>query len=168
MDLTRSSLNELRNSGNLLQSGYWGRFKSRYDWKALAFRFEATGGRGQLLVLYRRIDGNAGMAYVPNGPGLSLAADEHGPFLERLSKALRSELPRDCVFVRYDLKWKTPYADETDSDRIEDIRPEPRVRELRMNFARASGTCGRPRPTSSLRTPSSWISTGPTTRSSRA
>ncbi|HUW42094.1 MAG TPA: peptidoglycan bridge formation glycyltransferase FemA/FemB family protein [Rectinemataceae bacterium] len=127
-------MDELHNYNNLLQSSYWGLFKSHYEWRPFAFRFRFSGKDTRMLLLYRDLEDGSGMAYVPNGPDLSLSSEEQGPFLEELSTALRRSLPPGCAFIRYDLKWKTPFAEGSRNCGWEDIRPDPRVREMRMNF----------------------------------
>ena len=124
---------------NLFQSPFWGRFKSLFGWTPRGFHVRSEAGCGSLLVLTRPIAANRCFGYVPQGPDLDLPPSEHGGFLEELSRRLRSELPPECVFLRYDLPWRTPYAEEDGAPRVggEDPRPEPRIREMRMNFGTA-------------------------------
>jgi len=127
---------QIAGGDNLFQSRFWGLFKSGFGWTPYGFRYSAPVGTGSLLVLTRRIGSGRRMAYVPHGPDLALPSSEHGRFLEALSWRLERDLPRGCVFLRYDLPWQTPYAEEEGSGESanEDPRPVPRVRELRMNF----------------------------------
>ena len=77
------------------------------------------------------------MAYVPQGPETMPEEEMKGVFLESLSQGLAGHLPGDCVFIRYDLPWETPYARDPgryDADGRWQGCPEPHVRELRMNF----------------------------------
>lgn len=91
-----------------------------------------------LLIVFRRINSQIQMAYVPYGPNLLPKQDDRGTFLEELSETLRPFLPEDCLMIRYDLAWKSPW-DNDDSyynDRAHwEGPPEPRVQEMRMNFA---------------------------------
>jgi lipid II:glycine glycyltransferase (peptidoglycan interpeptide bridge formation enzyme) len=121
---------------NLFQSRFWGLFKAGFGWTPWGFRYSTPYGSGSLLVLTRRIGAGRSMAYAPHGPGLPLPCSEHGPFLEVLARRLESELPNGCVFLRYDLPWQTPYAEEREEREAPyaDPRPAPRLRELRMNF----------------------------------
>jgi lipid II:glycine glycyltransferase (peptidoglycan interpeptide bridge formation enzyme) len=128
---------QVQGGDNLFQTRFWGRFKSSFGWTPRGFRYNAPSGSGSLLVLDREIGSGRRMAYVPHGPDLEMPSSQHGRFLEALSYRLRRELPQDCVFIRFDLPWPTPYAEALDSrtPASEDPRPVPRVRELRMNFA---------------------------------
>ena len=101
---------------NLFQSPFWGRFKSLFGWTPRGFHVRSEAGCGSLLVLTRPIAANRCFGYVPQGPDLDLPPSEHGGFLEELSRRLRSELPPECVFLRYDLPWRTPYAEDYGED----------------------------------------------------
>ncbi|MFW6011181.1 MAG: lipid II:glycine glycyltransferase FemX, partial [Desulfosalsimonas sp.] len=77
------------------------------------------------------------MAYVPFGPELLPAGMRRGPWLEKLSENLKPGLPENCVFIRYDLPWQSPWVDEP--DRYTHCNqwtgaPKTRVQEMRMNF----------------------------------
>ena len=138
MKLELRSLPHQRIDGgdNLFQSPFWGRFKSLCGWTPQGFHISSEAGCGSLLVLTRGIAANRCFGYVPQGPDFDLTPSEQGGFLEELSRCLRRELPSDCVFLRYDLPWRTPYAEEDEAPPVggEDPRPAPRIRELRMNF----------------------------------
>jgi lipid II:glycine glycyltransferase (peptidoglycan interpeptide bridge formation enzyme) len=134
LELQPVSLAELEGGDNLFQAPLWGRFKSRFGWEPLGFRFRSSAGSADLLVLTRGLPGGRTMAYVPQGPDLALGAAEQGRLLEALSRTLRKHLPEDCAFLRYDLPWETPYAAEGQPQASADPRPSPRIREIRMNF----------------------------------
>jgi lipid II:glycine glycyltransferase (peptidoglycan interpeptide bridge formation enzyme) len=95
-------------SPTFLQSGFWGSFKARFDWKAHAF----SVGQTPLLVLTRPLALGVAFAYVPWGPQLSLgpqlsppdaAAASRG--LAEIAQALRPLLPRNICFIRFDPPW---------------------------------------------------------------
>ncbi|MBN1838349.1 MAG: peptidoglycan bridge formation glycyltransferase FemA/FemB family protein [Spirochaetales bacterium] len=133
-ELHPAALCDLDGGDNLFQSPFWGLFKSRFGWTPHGFRYEGPGDAGTLLALSRDTGGGLGMAYVPQGPDLPLPWSEQGRFLESLSRLLQPHLPRSCVFLRYDLPWETPYAAEREPEGQTDPRPDPPIRELRMNF----------------------------------
>jgi hypothetical protein len=90
-----------------------------------------------LLVLIRYIDKRCCFAYVPYGPKLEPRFENHGVFLEELSEALRPYLPKNCVFIRYDLMWENQWAEEDEffDDRGNWLGPPPaHTQELRLNF----------------------------------
>ncbi|MFW6203322.1 MAG: lipid II:glycine glycyltransferase FemX, partial [Marinilabilia sp.] len=63
--------------------------------------------------------------------------ERRGNWLEEISEQLREFLPDDCLFVRYDLCWESPWAREDDFF-DENGRwlgpPDAHIQELRMNF----------------------------------
>ena len=118
--LQRAKLSDCDDAASFLQSGFWGSFKARFGWEALAFR--ATWGNAEvkpLLVLRRSLGsgrfGGRGfsLAYIPWGPELSLPAGDEcfeagrGRVLGELAEALRDLLPPDTVFIRFDPPWHT-------------------------------------------------------------
>ncbi len=142
---------DAKNSSPLVQqTAYWGRVKQKQGCRAKAFDLKveetapeqpaATAGdiaRDDLLIILRRINRTSVMAYVPYGPNLLPETTDRGQFLEELSETLRPFLPANCLMIRYDLAWKSPWSEERD---YYDHRncwegpPEPRVQEMRMNF----------------------------------
>ncbi len=108
----------------LLQTGFWGRFKSMFGWKAypLLLRFE-TGEIDKkhrvvslkLLLLTRRVGKLISFGYVPFGPDGSLIRSqgdksiEPGNFLTEISGAISDFLLEHegerLSFIRYDLPW---------------------------------------------------------------
>ncbi|MHB9153459.1 MAG: lipid II:glycine glycyltransferase FemX [Spirochaetales bacterium] len=63
--------------------------------------------------------------------------ERRGEYLAALSSELAAHLEPGCLFIRWDLPWISPYAEE--DDRFDDEGfwlgpPETRLRELRMNW----------------------------------
>ncbi len=122
----------------LHQTSLWSSVKSRLGWNPYAFDITSGNRDGDILVLVHRINQDRCMAYVPQGPEIEPEEEVEGLFLESLSQNLARHLPRDCVFIRYDLPWETPYARDQsryDVDGRWQGYPEPHVREMRMNFS---------------------------------
>jgi len=138
--LTPVPLAELGRGNNLLQSGFWGAFKRETEKDALSFRLLSSAGECPLLVILRAAPGGGTWAYVPHGPDLAVAEASQGPLLESVAESLAPFLPADCLTVRFDTPWRSPY-DAPEYYR-EDGRwegpPDPRVREVRMNFGSAT------------------------------
>jgi len=86
----------------LLQTGFWGDFKSLFGWSPLAFRMS---GGVPLLALMRRLPGGFSLCYLPHGPLTTTPANWNEYFLKSISSLLAEHLPRGCLFVRYDLPW---------------------------------------------------------------
>lgn len=110
---------ELPQSRTLLQSGYWGAVKESAGQQALAFIIKSvdkndTNAEAPLLLLIRSFGPGLTLAYVPHGPrALRAEAPETPPeepdaYLRRLTEELTRFLPKNCVFIRYDLPWSIP------------------------------------------------------------
>ena len=105
------ALSFLDDTEELLQSGFWGRFKQAHGWEPHPFSVtlgEETGpspGRTfGLLVLSRRFFRLFSIAYVPFGPVVD-PVQSRGELLSALARGLRSHLPRVTLFLRFDLPW---------------------------------------------------------------
>jgi lipid II:glycine glycyltransferase (peptidoglycan interpeptide bridge formation enzyme) len=113
--ITNADLSICENADSFLQSSMWGRFKSRFGWKANAFSVDwDTGGLKSLLVLSRRIAPGISMAYIPWGPELpaKLSSDPimRDKALTEIAPALRSLLPH-VSFIRFDPPWEMGIPD---------------------------------------------------------
>ncbi len=133
----------------LQQTAYWSRLKQKQGRHTAAFdivmdsaatRSARTGldkAAGDMLVVLRPIAPTVTMAYVPSGPELLPDEEMRGAWLEELSERMRPHLPDNCLFIRYDLPWRSPWADEPDRY-TENARwkgpPKARIQEMRMNF----------------------------------
>jgi lipid II:glycine glycyltransferase (peptidoglycan interpeptide bridge formation enzyme) len=115
----------------LFQTPYWAHVKSRLGFKPLAFDLAAQRC-GDVLVLLQPF-GQKRIAVVPQGPEFAPDEENYGPFLEEFSLALARDLGPDVAFIRYDLPWKSQYADEMRTWGWTAF-PEPRIREMRMNM----------------------------------
>ncbi len=96
------SLREIDGHDVLLQTGFWGDFKSLFGWSPLAFRMN---GRVPLLALTRRLPGGLSLCYLPHAPLATTQANWNEYFLRSLSAQLVEHLPKGCLFIRYDLPW---------------------------------------------------------------
>jgi lipid II:glycine glycyltransferase (peptidoglycan interpeptide bridge formation enzyme) len=106
--ITPAELSVCESADSFLQSALWGRFKSRFGWKAGAFSVAWNqGGERPLLALSRRIAPFLSMTYIPWGPELP-AAFPDDPRLralaaEELARALQPLL--SVQFIRFDPPW---------------------------------------------------------------
>ncbi len=117
----------------LFQTGYWAQVKARLGYTPKAFDLAATDHHGDVLVLLQPMGRGRAMAYVPQGPEHAPAEEDYGPFLEDLSEALARSLGPSVAFIRYDLPWASPYAEDMLAHGS-NAYPEPRIREMRMNM----------------------------------
>jgi len=135
VSLQKADLSVCDDAAAFLQSGFWGSFKSRFGWEALAFKVTWKSGMfindpgkndtnisdesKPLLVLRRTLAagflGSRGfsLAYIPWGPELPRVLEPTVPdeirwtALKELAASLRELLPADTVFIRFDPPWYT-------------------------------------------------------------
>lgn len=110
-----------------MQSKFWGLAKKTPEKQPEAFDISWKGWKDSLLVFIQRVNGQTSLTYVPWAPTFYVPEEERGFFLEELSLTLQPYLPDNCLCIRYDLPWDSPYGGGTEV-------PPDRIRELRMNF----------------------------------
>ena len=101
-------------AASFLQSGFWGSFKARFGWEALAFRAEwVNNGTKPLLVLHRSLGAGLSLAYVPWGPELpaGFPAEDRNAALGEAAGLIKTFLPGNTIFIRFDPPW---YAEHTE------------------------------------------------------
>lgn len=94
MQIRGIDVSDLTEKTNLLQTKFWGEFKSLFGWKANAVEIEGQ----QLLVLSRQIKIGT-IAYIPHGP----VSDKIS--LAEAAAAIAEQLEITPVTVRFDLPW---------------------------------------------------------------
>jgi lipid II:glycine glycyltransferase (peptidoglycan interpeptide bridge formation enzyme) len=97
---------------------------------------------GDMLVVLQPIGNGYAMAYVPYGPTLEIGEEYQGPVLEELSEEIQEQLPDECLFIRYDLPWASPWACDPDRDAGRPGwagPPRSEIQEIRMNFDTQKG-----------------------------
>ncbi len=137
-NLEEKNIDQVYRTPILQQTAYWSMVKNRLGIETLALNFKvrresfvnlpenkSTYHNCDLLILLQRLDSSHCYAYVPYGPEVEPVDELTGPFLEDLSEQLLTFLPSDCIFIRYDLLWKSLWNEET---------PDSRLQELRVNI----------------------------------
>ncbi|MDR0568635.1 MAG: peptidoglycan bridge formation glycyltransferase FemA/FemB family protein, partial [Spirochaetaceae bacterium] len=111
-EIVPAELSVCNDADSFLQSGFWGSFKAKFGWNARAFL--ARWGRWDskpLLVIRRRLGLGFSFAYVPWGPELPAEfppdREARNTALAELAEALRSLLPKNIGFIRFDPPWHT-------------------------------------------------------------
>jgi lipid II:glycine glycyltransferase (peptidoglycan interpeptide bridge formation enzyme) len=133
LTLEPKSPQELYPTDILFQSRYWSEVKTRLGWKTYAFEIDAPRSNKDMLVIVKSFGPDAVAAYVPQGPEFVPAKEEYGSYLEALSESVIKQVDANITFIRYDLPWESPYANEMQWQNWRDF-PESRIREMRMNF----------------------------------
>lgn len=109
-----------------MQSRFWAKVKNQMGWHPLAFQIIWQDWKDTLLLFIQSPSEEYSYAYVPWAPTFLVPEEHRGLFLEQLSQHLLRFLPEECIFIRYDLPWESPYQEKEP--------PSERLRELRMNF----------------------------------
>ncbi len=149
-ELDEKDIEEFKATNILPQTPFWGRVKGSQGFIPKGFELtiskdllvsEASSIEKKdedLLILIKYVDKDICFAYVPYGPKLEPAFESQGFFLEQLSESIKSFLPSDCIFIRYDLIWENQWAVEDEYfDSIGNwIGPPPNyTQEYRVNFS---------------------------------
>jgi len=147
--LEKKDIEEFKTTNIISQTPFWARIKKNQGF--IPQGFELTISKDvlfntdnslekkseDLLVLIKYVDNNNCFAYIPYGPKLKPAFENQGLFLEQLSESIKSHLPSNCIFIRYDLIWENQWAIEEEYfDNYGNwIGPPPNnIQEYRINF----------------------------------
>lgn len=108
------SLDELDENKEILQTGFWGRFKEKFGWSAFGFKLfsKHLNLNEKVLVLCRRTVGDVWFCYVPLAPIYQPPKGLRSGFLTVVGDDIASALTLKSLFVRFDLPW------ENDGDKI--------------------------------------------------
>lgn len=149
----KKEIEEFKTTNILPQTPFWGRVKQNqgfipegYELSISKDLLDRTASSSEkkdedLLILIKYVDSNTCFAYVPYGPKLEPAFENQGVFLEQLSESIRSYLPSDCIFIRYDLPWENQWAVEDeyfDNSGNWIGPPSHKTQEYRVNFDTAN------------------------------
>ena len=147
--LEKKSIEEFKTTNILSQTPFWARVKKNQGFIPKGFELTiskdllfSTGNSLEkksedLLVLIRYVDDNTCYAYIPYGPKTIPDFENQGLFLEKLSESIKSHLPSNCIFIRYDLIWENQWANEEeyfDNDGNWIGPPPNNTQEYRINF----------------------------------
>ncbi|MGO8694167.1 MAG: lipid II:glycine glycyltransferase FemX [Rectinemataceae bacterium] len=100
--LEETSADRCDSSRSFLQSGFWGRFKAEFGWKARHFSLSLQSRSSPLLVLERRLARGMSFAYIPHGPECECSEKDGTAALSAIAESIRPFLSRGCLFLRFD------------------------------------------------------------------
>jgi len=147
--LETKDIEEFKTTKIIPQTPFWARVKGNQGFIPKGFEFTISKDllfnsansvetkSEDLLVLIKYVDNNNCFAYIPYGPKLEPTFENQGLFLEQLSESIKSHLPSNCIFIRYDLIWENQWAIEEEYfDNYGNwIGPPPNnTQEYRINF----------------------------------
>ncbi len=144
MDLQIEQKNPFTISNNHIpqQTSFWASLKHQLGWTVKGFHVQLYENgnlftNSDMLVLLNQISHDMQIAYIPYIPFEIPNHVHNGEILEDLTTVIRPFLPGDCLFIRYDVPWESPWVHEDDRYDCEgnwEGNPENHIRELRMNF----------------------------------
>ena len=149
MYIKKKSPEKIHKTPVLQQTAFWAKVKQKMGIIPQAFDVRtrsdeiyvhATEQRSiddDLLILLQPVGENDLIGYIPYGPTLDPDDENQGPFLEELSESLRPLLPKNCVLLRYDLRWESPWAKDSAYYNEQGIwtgPPSSINQEIRINF----------------------------------
>lgn len=153
-ELETKDIESLKSTNVLPQTTFWGRVKKEQGFIPRGFELSLSRDllwrnndnvskiQDDLLVLIKYVGGNDCFAYVPFGPKVEPSFENQGVMLEHISESIRPYLPKQCMFIRYDLTWENQWAAEASYfDHAGNwIGPPPdRTQEYRLNFNTING-----------------------------
>lgn len=150
VEIDQKQIKQVNRTSIVQQTAFWSEVKSKQGIVSLAFDFKIRSAdlypnasdngyiEHDLLVLIQQLDREHSIAYVPYGPEIEPEEENQGAFLEELSESLRYFLPRNCILIRYDLSWESPWTKE--EDRFDQMGnwngpPPKKIQEFRLNFS---------------------------------
>lgn len=120
----------------LFQTSFWGEFRQKFtNQESLYFwiNYKADDSDGNskdiifpLLVQIRKTKNNSVYAYAQRAPAVNIGEEKRGLILEELAFSLKDFLPKETIFIRFDIPWNVPGVRNI-SERVEML-------ELAMNF----------------------------------
>lgn len=149
IQITPKDTKNIRKKSILQQTAFWSEVKRKQGIASQAFDLKTSAAdlnspptehhhvTDDLLILFQKIGAGECIGYVPYGPTMKPSPENQGLFLEELSESLRPYLPGNCIVLRYDLLWESPWARD---DSYFDTRghwmgpPAKVTQELRLNF----------------------------------
>ncbi len=152
LDIEPKHIDRIEPTSVLTQTSFWARVKQKQGFTPRAFDIKVrpqdlkvkkntdkkiAHATDDILILIHRLNTDQYMAYIPYGPVLEPKEELQGVYLEELSETVRGYLPDNCLFIRYDLRWESPWS--ADNSRFsEDNKwlgpPDAVIQEMRINF----------------------------------
>lgn len=120
----------------LFQTSFWGEFRQKFtNQKSLYFWINYKSDESDenskniifpLLVQMRKTKNNSVYAYAQRAPEVNISEEKRSAILEELAFSLKDFLPKETIFIRFDIPWNVPGVKNI-SERVEML-------ELAMNF----------------------------------
>lgn len=150
--LEKKEIKHVFKTSIIQQTAFWSEVKQQQGIKSLAINFKVSKPsifnnssneksnyiETDVLILLQPVDNEYTIAYIPYGPEIEPHEENQGRFLEEFSESLRPYLPKNCITIRYDLAWHSPWA--TDPEHFDNQGnwngpPEKKYQEFRLNIS---------------------------------
>lgn len=131
--ITPKTIHQLFPTEILFQTEYWANVKARLGWTPNAYDIDGNADGHDILVLMKPISEDTAAAYIPQGPEFAPDEENYGTYLESLSESIVQQVGSKIAFIRYDLPWRSPYAEILENHPERDF-PDAHIAEMRMNF----------------------------------
>ncbi len=147
-NVIKKEVEDLYKTPIVQQTSFWSLVKKKQGASPIAIDFKSRESdlfanvkydryiNSDFLVIVRHLGNDMSVAYVPYGPELEPDEQYQGAFLEEISECIRPYLPKNCILVRYDLSWKSYWADDPscyDMKGIFQELPDSNLQNLRFN-----------------------------------
>jgi lipid II:glycine glycyltransferase (peptidoglycan interpeptide bridge formation enzyme) len=148
LELEKKEINDVYDSPIVQQTSYWSFLKDKLGIQSFAYEYKVrnreiyldVGGytctNSDILVFLQYLNPYNYIVYLPYGPEIEPSEELQGVFIEELSESLRPYLPKGCLFIRYDLNWRSHWSKETDFDNKGRWlgAPEKKYQEFKLNY----------------------------------
>ena len=113
-----NKISETEPGDSFLQTLFWAELKSNFGWEPFYFLLDGN----VFIVLVRKVGGSFPIAYIPFAP-----SEEYQDKLQEISISLKEYLPKETLFIRYDLPWRNNSRPSSVFKKAEDIQPASTV-----------------------------------------
>lgn len=134
--ITNAAPQDFSSTDVLFQTSFWGEFrqkftnqKSLYFWASYKSDENDKGIVFPFLVQIRKSGGET-YAYAQRAPAILISEEKRAAILEELADEIKNHLPKETLFLRFDLPWNVPGI--SGSGDKNSLRTE--MMELAMNF----------------------------------
>ena len=138
--ITNAAPEDFSSTDVLFQTSFWGEFrqkftnqKSLYFWASYKSDENDKGIVFPFLVQIRKSGGET-YAYAQRAPAILISEEKRAAILEELADEIKNHLPKETLFLRFDLPWNVPGINGAGDRNGQRTSPRTEMLELAMNF----------------------------------